>query len=97
MCMARGSMRACTRTPCACSGMCVVTLMSHNKLLAYAPLIYFNAVSRIALVKPDKARGVENMILAAAQRGQLGEKVRPPAGRRRPAGIGGLTSPCPPF
>jgi len=32
-------------------------------------------LSRIALVKPDKARGVENMILAAAQRGQLGEKV----------------------
>eukprot|EP00197_Chlamydomonas_leiostraca_P008034 CAMPEP_0202866346 /NCGR_PEP_ID=MMETSP1391-20130828/7333_1 /ASSEMBLY_ACC=CAM_ASM_000867 /TAXON_ID=1034604 /ORGANISM="Chlamydomonas leiostraca, Strain SAG 11-49" /LENGTH=128 /DNA_ID=CAMNT_0049546281 /DNA_START=66 /DNA_END=452 /DNA_ORIENTATION=- len=32
-------------------------------------------LSRIALVKPDKARAVENMILAAAQRGQLGEKV----------------------
>jgi programmed cell death protein 5 len=32
-------------------------------------------VSRIALVKPDKARAIENMILAAAQRGQLHEKV----------------------
>mmetsp|Transcript_18604 Transcript_18604/g.52015 ORF Transcript_18604/g.52015 Transcript_18604/m.52015 type:complete len:127 (+) Transcript_18604:91-471(+) len=29
-------------------------------------------LSRIALVKPDKARGVENMILQMAQRGQLG-------------------------
>jgi len=32
-------------------------------------------VSRIALVKPEKARGVENMLLALAQRGQLGEPV----------------------
>lgn len=32
-------------------------------------------LSRIAIVKPDKARGIENMILGAAQRGQLGEKV----------------------
>jgi hypothetical protein len=34
------------------------------------------AVARIALVKPDKARNVENMILAAAQRGALQNKVR---------------------
>ena len=34
------------------------------------------AVARIALVKPDKARGVENMILQAAQRGNISEKVR---------------------
>lgn len=33
------------------------------------------AVARIALVKPDKARGVEDMIIAAARRGALGEKV----------------------
>lgn len=33
------------------------------------------AVSRIALVKPDKARAVENMILASAQRGQITEKI----------------------
>lgn len=37
--------------------------------------LFFDEVSRIALVKPEKARGVENMILAAAQRGALGEKV----------------------
>ena len=33
------------------------------------------AVARIALVKPDKAKGVENMVLQMAQRGQLNEKV----------------------
>ncbi|KAG1674822.1 hypothetical protein FOA52_015209 [Chlamydomonas sp. UWO 241] len=33
-------------------------------------------LARIALVKPDKARAVENMMLGAAQRGQLGgEKI----------------------
>jgi programmed cell death protein 5 len=32
-------------------------------------------VSRIALVKPEKARGVENMVLSMAQRGQLTEPV----------------------
>ena len=32
-------------------------------------------MSRIALVKPSRARGVENMILAAAQRGALTERV----------------------
>ncbi|GLC34650.1 hypothetical protein PLESTB_001238500 [Pleodorina starrii] len=32
-------------------------------------------LSRIAIVKPEKARGVENMILAAAQRGALTAKV----------------------
>ncbi len=32
-------------------------------------------MARIALVKPDKARAVENMILAAAQRGQITERV----------------------
>lgn len=33
------------------------------------------AVARIALVKPDKARGVEDVILRAAQVGQIAEKV----------------------
>jgi DNA-binding TFAR19-related protein (PDSD5 family) len=33
-------------------------------------------VSRIALVKPDKARGVENMLISMAQRGQISEPVR---------------------
>jgi DNA-binding TFAR19-related protein (PDSD5 family) len=44
-----------------------------------------HAVARIALVKPDKARNVENMILAAAQRGALQSKVCAVAGRgKRP-------------
>lgn len=34
-----------------------------------------SAVARIALVKPEKARNVENMILAAAKRGALQNKV----------------------
>lgn len=33
------------------------------------------AVARIGLVKPDKAKGVENMVLQMAQRGQITEKV----------------------
>jgi len=32
-------------------------------------------LARIALVKPEKARGVEDVILNAAQRGQIAEKV----------------------
>ncbi|KAJ0017963.1 DNA-binding protein DDB_G0278111-like [Pistacia vera] len=32
-------------------------------------------LSRIALVKPEKARGVEDILLRAAQMGQIGEKV----------------------
>jgi hypothetical protein len=38
-------------------------------------------VARIALVKPEKARNVENMILAAAQRGAITEKARGRGGR----------------
>jgi Double-stranded DNA-binding domain len=37
--------------------------------------LYEMAVARIALVKPDKARGVEDVILRAAQTGQITEKV----------------------
>eukprot|EP00882_Tetradesmus_deserticola_P018793 GHRQ01020181.1.p2 GENE.GHRQ01020181.1~~GHRQ01020181.1.p2 ORF type:complete len:114 (+),score=31.82 GHRQ01020181.1:169-510(+) len=33
-------------------------------------------LARVALVKPDKARNVENMILTAAKRGALQSKVR---------------------
>ena len=33
------------------------------------------AVARIALVKPEKARGVEDIIIHAAKRGQIQEKV----------------------
>ena len=33
-------------------------------------------VARIALVKPDKAQAVENLVIQLAQRGQLSERVR---------------------
>ena len=33
------------------------------------------AVARIALVKPDKAKGIEDVILRGAQYGQITEKV----------------------
>ncbi|QDZ24459.1 programmed cell death protein 5-like protein [Chloropicon primus] len=32
-------------------------------------------LNRVRLVKPEKAMGIENMLLAAAQRGAIGEKV----------------------
>ena len=32
-------------------------------------------VSRIKLVKPEKARQVEDMVIRAAQTGQLGQKI----------------------
>lgn len=35
------------------------------------------AVARIALVKPDKAQAVENLVIQLAQRGQLSERVGP--------------------
>lgn len=38
-------------------------------------LFFFAPVARIALVKPEKARAIEDMIIAAARRGALGEKV----------------------
>ncbi|KAK3024032.1 hypothetical protein RJ639_044134 [Escallonia herrerae] len=33
-------------------------------------------IARIALVKPEKARGVEDVILRAAQMGQIAEKIQ---------------------
>ena len=33
-------------------------------------------VARIALVKPEKARGVEDVLLRSAQMGQITEKVK---------------------
>lgn len=33
------------------------------------------AVSRVALVKPEKAQGIENMLLGAARRGAIKDKV----------------------
>lgn len=32
-------------------------------------------LNRVRLVKPEKAMGIENMLLAAAQRGQIGDKI----------------------
>jgi DNA-binding TFAR19-related protein (PDSD5 family) len=46
-----------------------------NALLSRAPPPA-PTVARIALVKPDKARSIENMILSAAQRGAITEKAR---------------------
>lgn len=36
---------------------------------------FISIVARIALVKPEKARGVEDVVLRAAQTGQIVEKV----------------------
>jgi len=50
--------------------------LAHMFFIAAPVAVFAPAVARIALVKPDKARNVENMILAAAQRGALQSKVR---------------------
>lgn len=42
---------------------------------SFLSLHFHFAVARIALVKPDKARAIEDMIINAARRGALGEKV----------------------
>lgn len=42
---------------------------------AYLSSVYVLVVARIALVKPEKARGVEDVLLRAAQMGQIVEKV----------------------
>lgn len=47
-----------------------------NVSLMLLLLLFFSIVARIALVKPEKARGVEDVILRAAQMGQIVEKVR---------------------
>jgi len=49
------------------------------------PLSVF-AVARIALVKPEKARGVEDVLLRAAQMGQIVEKVRQLCQRKKREG-----------
>jgi programmed cell death protein 5 len=46
--------------------------VEHN---ANVLLVGYNQVARISLVKPEKARQVEDMIIGAAQSGQLGGKV----------------------
>ena len=37
--------------------------------------IFFSSVNSIALVKPEKAKMLENMLIQMAQRGQLSGKV----------------------
>jgi hypothetical protein len=64
----------------ACSDHLSIRLRISSTCQTRAPLCNLllccaTAVSRVALVKPEKARNVENMILAAAQRGQLMERV----------------------
>jgi DNA-binding TFAR19-related protein (PDSD5 family) len=45
----------------------------HRRMSCYSCVVH--AVARIALVKPEKARGVESLILQMAQRGQITEKA----------------------
>lgn len=47
----------------------------HQPLMIKIQLLHVSTVARIALVKPDKARGVEDVLLRAAQMGQISEKV----------------------
>lgn len=54
----------------------VVALLVANKSLNENHVLSVVAVARIALVKPEKARGVEDVLLRAAQMGQIVEKVR---------------------
>ena len=48
------------------------------------------AVARIALVKPEKARGVESMVLQMAQRGALTERVSTEHHAANPGSLPGL-------
>ncbi|CAN8324537.1 unnamed protein product [Cochlearia groenlandica] len=51
-------------------------LMSrHGNAYAFSFFVPAPIVARIALVKPEKAKGVEDIILRAAQMGQIVEKV----------------------
>lgn len=57
-------------------GECDLFLFVCWKLGTYInSVVLFGAVSRIALVKPEKARSIEDMILTAVKRGALREKV----------------------
>ncbi|KAJ8449984.1 hypothetical protein Cgig2_029346 [Carnegiea gigantea] len=53
----------------------VVALLVANESLNENHVLSVVAVARIALVKPEKARGVEDVLLRAAQMGQIVEKV----------------------
>ena len=54
----------------------VDALFVANKYLNENHVLSVLRVSRIALVKLEKARGVEDVLLRAAQIGQVVEKVR---------------------
>lgn len=47
-----------------------------QKQVPYMANLIHRSVARIALVKPEKARSVEDFILRGAQYGQITEKVR---------------------
>ena len=55
----------------------LLSLWSHlnEEIYTWFYIIFLWIVARIALVKPEKARGVEDVILRAAQSGQIAEKV----------------------
>ncbi|KAG6594362.1 Programmed cell death protein 5, partial [Cucurbita argyrosperma subsp. sororia] len=68
----------------------ILSMQARERHLLYSSLIFgqldgipvklcfaisWHGVARIALVKPEKARGVEDVILRAAQMGQIVEKV----------------------
>jgi DNA-binding TFAR19-related protein (PDSD5 family) len=72
---------------CICCQLRGALILLHLPRMEYPPdpappcvlmlLVCLNtAVQRIALVKPEKARGVEDLLLNAAKRGQLGQKVQ---------------------
>ncbi|KAH0911240.1 hypothetical protein HID58_034561 [Brassica napus] len=46
-----------------------------RRQMMLSQILSSQALARIALVKPEKARGVEDVILRAAQMGQIVEKV----------------------
>lgn len=50
----------------------LILQFSHHK---FSFTLLHVTVARIALVKPDKARGVEDVVLRAAQMGQIVDKV----------------------
>ncbi|KAG6793528.1 hypothetical protein POTOM_002739 [Populus tomentosa] len=62
----------CSQHYCCCDFMVVsVRCLDSGSVIWIANCV----VARIALVKPEKARGVEDVILRAAQMGQIVEKV----------------------
>ncbi|TQD96200.1 hypothetical protein C1H46_018183 [Malus baccata] len=64
--------------PLPCTMICCTTKHLHPPAMMLSQIVSGEArerIARIALVKPEKARGVEDVILRAAQMGQIVEKV----------------------